>query len=261
MTVPSHPFATGIFRFLLVCLLTFVLLIGATLLIAYVIAWLRDGEWDNPQYLSMGMVCGMIVLLFVAVFHLRRDTQSMPFSQREQFVAKAKTVLQEMGYALRWQRPNAMAFRPRFHAYLFGGGIHLAVNNQEAKVTGPKVSLDIFRRCFRLLNHVQHVQLYLQEHRKFTENVIKRVELRLRLRPDQFEAVRKNIIEFLQQDAEVVCELNLLVQAENGIREDILDFRIREWLHREGIHCEIHKDLVHFAETVHPEFETEAEPH
>ena len=261
MTVPSHPFATGIFRFLLVCLLTFVLLIGATLLIAYVIAWLRDGEWDNPQYLSMGMMCGMIVLLFVAVFHLRRETQRVPFSQREQFVAKAKTVLQEMGYALRWQRPNAMAFRPRFHAYLFGGGIHLAVNNQEAKVTGPKVSLDIFRRCFRLLNHVQHVQLYLQEHRKFTENMIKRVELRLRLGPDQFEAVRKNIIEFLQQDAEVVCELNLLVQAENGIREDILDFRIREWLHRQGIPCEIHKDLVHFAETVHPEFETQAGPH
>src|SRR5262249_51925399 len=101
----------------------------------------------------------------------------------------------------------------------------------------------------------------LQEHRKFTENLIKRVELRLRLGPDQFEAVRKNIIEFLQQDAEVVCELNLLVQGENGIREDILEFRIREWLHREGIHCEIHKDLAHFAETVPPEFEPEAGPH
>jgi hypothetical protein len=261
MTVPSRPLITGIIRFLLVSLLTFILLIGATLLIACVIAWLRNGEWNSPQYLSMGMVCVMIVLLFVAVFHLRRETQRVPFSQREQFVAKAKTVLQEMGYALRWQRSNAMAFRPRFHEYLFGGGIHLAVHNQEARVTGPKVSLDIFRRCFRLLNHVQHVQLRLQENRKLTENVIKRLELRLRLGPDQFEAVRKNIIEFLQQDAEVVCELNLLVQGEKGIREDILDFRIREWLHREGIHCEIHKDLVHFAETVHPEFETEAGPH
>jgi hypothetical protein len=85
--------------------------------------------------------------------------------------------------------------------------------------------------------------------------------LRLRLGPDQFEAVRKNIIEFLQQDAEVVCELNLLVQAENGIREDILDFRIREWLHRQGIHCEIHKDLVQFVGTVHPDFETQARAH
>jgi hypothetical protein len=261
MTVPSRPLATGIIRFLLVCLLTSVLLIGAILFISYLIAWFGNGEGNSPQYLSMGMVCGMIVLLFVAVFHLRRETQSMPFSQREQFVAKAKTVLQEMGYALCWQRPNALAFRPRFHAYLFGGGIHLTVDNLEAKVTGPKVSLDIFRRCFRLLNHVQHVHHYLQEHRKFTDNVIKRVELRLRLGPDQFEAVRKNIIEFLQQDAEVVCELNLLVQGENGIREDILDFRIREWLHRQGIHCEIHKDLVQFVEAVHPELETEAGSH
>jgi hypothetical protein len=261
MILPSRMLATGIFRFLLVSLLTFVLLIGTTLLISYVIAWLRNGEWNSPQYLSIGMVCGMIVWLFVAVFHLRRETQSMPFSQREQFIVKAKTVLQEMGYALCAQQPNVLTFRPRFHSYLSGGGIQLAVENREARLTGPKVSLDIFRRCFRMLNHVQRVQLYLQEHRKFTDNVIKRVELRLRLGPDQFEGVRKNIIELLQQDAKVVCELNLLVQSDKGIRENILEFQIREWLEQQGIEFDIHKDLVQFVEVVHPELETEAASH
>jgi hypothetical protein len=76
-----------------------------------------------------------------------------------------------------------------FDGYAVGGGFHLALGNQEAKLTGPKVSLEIFRRCFRLVNHVQRVQQYLHDHRKFTDNVIKRVELQLRLRPDQFEAV------------------------------------------------------------------------
>jgi hypothetical protein len=257
MTGPSPPLATGIFRFVLVSLLAFVLLIGTTLFISILIAWMRSGAWDSPQYLSVGMVCGLIVWLFVAVFHLRRETQSMPFSQREQFIAKAKTVLQEMGYALTSHQADALTFRPRFHSYLFGGGIHLALDNHEARLTGPKVSLEIFRRCFRLLNHVQRVQFYLQEHRKFTDNVIKRVEIRLRLRSDQFEAVRKNVIELLQNEATVVCELNLLVQSENGIRENTLEFQIREWLDQQGIDCDLHKDLVQFVEVLHPELETE----
>ena len=253
MNLPSRALATGIFRFLLVSLLTIVLLIGTTLLIAFSIAWLRDGDWNSPQYLSIGMVCGLIVWLFVAVFHLRRETQSMPFSQRDQFIAKTKSVLQEMGYALTSQHAGTLTFRPRFHSYLFGGRIQLAFEGQEARLTGPKVSLEIFRRCFRVLNHVRRVQLYLQEHRKFTDNVIKRVELRLRLDPDQLQAVRKNIIGLLEKEADVVCELNLLVQSDKGIREDLLEFQVREWLQQQGIDCDIHKDLVQFVEVVHPE--------
>ncbi len=256
MASPSRTLATGAFRFLLVSLLAVVLLIGTTLSISFAIAWLQYGTWNSPQYLSIGLVCGLIVWLFIAVFHLRRETQNMPFSQRDQFIAKSKTVLQEMGYALAWQRPDALAFRPRFHSYLFGGGIHLAVDQQEAKLTGPKVSLEIFRRCFRLLNHVQRVQVYLQEHRKFTDNVIKRAELQLRLTPDQIEAVRKNVIELLEKEGRVVCELSLLVQSDNGIRENTLDFQVREWLQQQGIDCEIHKDLVQFVEVVHPDLET-----
>ena len=123
-------------------------------------------------------------------------------------------------------------------------------------MAGPKMSLEIFRRCFRLLNHVQRVQLYLQEHRKITDNVIKRAELRLRLNPDQLQAVRKNIIDLLEKEATVVCELNLLVQSERGIREDTLEFQVREWLHQQGIDCDIHKDIVQFVEVVHPEVES-----
>jgi hypothetical protein len=261
MAVPSRSLAVGVFRFVLVSLLASVLLIGTTLLIAALVAWPQDERWDSPQCLYIGFVCGLIVWLFVAVFHLRRETQHMAFSQRDQFVAKAKTVLQEMGYALTTQNASALTFRPRFHSYLFGGGIHLALESQEAKLTGPKVSLEIFRRCFRLLNHVQRVQLYLQEHRKFTDNVIKRVELQLRLRPDQFEAVRANVISLLQKEAKVICELSLLVQSDKGIRENTLDFQVREWLDQNGINCDIHKDIVQFVEVVHPDVETEAAAH
>jgi hypothetical protein len=253
MQPPSHSFATGIFRFLLVSLLTVVLLIGTTLLLAHLIAWLQLSQWNDPRNLSIGLVCGMIVWLFVAVFHLRRETQVIPFSQREPFLLKANAVLQEMGYALTSHDADALTFRPRFHSYLFGGSIHLAVADQEAKLTGPKVSLEIFRRGFRLFNHVQRVQQYLHDHRKFTDNVLKRVEVQLRCRPDEFEAVRANVIEVLQKNGEVVCELNLLVHSEKGIREDVIEFQVREWLEQQHIPCEIRKGVVQFVEVVHPE--------
>ena len=253
-----RSFATGIFRFALVTLLTFVLLAGTTLLIAYAMAWYYDETWSSPRCLSIGCVCGMIAWLFVAAFHLRRETQTMPFSHRDQFLIKAAAVLNELGYTLAARTPDVLSFRPSFQAYLFGGGIQIEAGEREAKLTGPKVSLEIFRRCFRLVNHIQRVHQYLHDHRKFTENVLKRVELQLRLDPDQLEAVRANIISLLEKEGAVVCELSLMVQSENGIREDLIEFQVREWLAQNGIDCDIHKDVVQFVEVVHPELESSA---
>ena len=257
MAVPSR-LAVGTFRFVLVTLLSFFLLTGITLGFAVLAAWPQDVSLDSPQSLSIGLVCALIVGLFVAAFHLRRETLHQQFTHKDQFAAKAKSVLQEMGYALTSQSGLVLSFRPRFHSYLFGGGIQLVLENQEAELTGPKVSLEIFRRCFRLLKHVQRVQLYLQENRKFTDNLIKRVELQMRIRPDQFEAVRENIIALLQKEAGVTCELSLHVQSDTGIREIILEFEIRDWLEQNGIECDIRKDIVQFVKVAHAEIDTEA---
>ncbi len=258
MAFNARTIATGVFRFTLVTLLTFVLLIGATLLSAHVTAWLRGGDWSSVHNLSIGCVCGMITWLFVATFHLRRETQTMPFSQRDQFFGKATAVLNEMGYTLVGRKSDALSFRPNFHSYLFGGGIQVVVAEKIAHVTGPKVSLEIFRRRFRVVNHIQRVHQYLHDHRKFTDNVLKRVELHLRLDPLQLEAVRANIIELLEKEGDIVCEVNLLVQSEQGIREDLIEFQVREWLEQNNIECEIRKDVVQFVEVVQPEFKAVA---
>src|SRR5471030_241051 len=129
MPVPSRAIAVAVFRFALVALLVVVVLTGTTLIISYLISCFRDGPWDEPQYLYTGFVCGLIVWLFVAVFHLRRETQTMQFSQREQFLAKAKSVLQEMGYALVSQQALTLIYRPKFHSYLAGGAIQLALDH------------------------------------------------------------------------------------------------------------------------------------
>ncbi len=261
MASTPRAFATAAFRFMLVGLLVIVVFGGGALMIAHGLAWWQGAPWTSPQALITGLICALIGALFVAIFHLRRETRNLTYSQREQFVAKAKSALHEMGYALVYQRANSLGFRPHFHSYLFGGGIQIALDDHEAKLTGPRVSLDLFHRCLRLMNHVQRVQLYLREHRKFTDNVLKRAELKLRLSPEKFEAVRENVISLLEKEATVVCELNLLVQSENGLRENTLEFQVREWLEQQNIDCEIHKDLVQFVEVVHPELETEAASH
>ena len=198
----------------------------------------------------------MIFWLFVAVFHLRRETQTMPFSQRDQFAAKAKTVLGEMGYVVISQRSDTLTFRPRFHSYLFGGGIHIALEEQET-VTGPRCRLNSSAAASACSTTCSASQVYLKDHRKITDNIIKRAELRLRLTPEQFEGVRRNVIQLLEKDAEIVCELNLLVQSEQGIPEDVLEFQVREWLEKQKIEVDIHKDLVQFVEVVPAEREAE----
>ena len=123
MAATSRSLTIGIFRFVLVGLLASNLLLGTTWIFAFATAWCFEGDWTSPTLLSVGAECSLIVWLFVAVFHLRGETQNVPFSQRDPFVAKVKVVLQEMGYQLTFQRADTLLFRPRFHSYLFGGSI------------------------------------------------------------------------------------------------------------------------------------------
>jgi hypothetical protein len=254
----SRPFCAGVIRFLLLALLAFGLLAGTTFFIATLIASLQHGSWDQPFSLITGLSCGLIVWLFVAIFHVRHETQRISISQREPFLGEATAILIKMGYAPSSPEPNLLLFRPRFHALLFGGGIQLTIEGHYAHLSGPKMSLEIFRQRYRLQHHVNRVQQVLQDQRKVTDNVLKRVELRLRLQPEQMEAVRDNVIALLRESGEVICEINLLCHSEQGIREDVVEFQIRGWLEQQGISCAIHKDLVQFVEVVHttPDAET-----
>lgn len=250
MIGPSRYACVCIVRFLLVSLLAFVLLAGSMILLAYGFAYLHDSDWDRPEFLVLGMFCGLIAWWFVAIFHLKHETQSLPISQQELFLVEARSILQEMGYQMVSRQADQLTFHPSFHAFLFGGGIRLEIAGHAANISGPRVSLEIFRRRYRLQHHVQRVQQVLLDQRKITDTRLKRIEVALRLKPEQFEAVRKNIVVLLQKEGEVVCELNLLVQSDEGIREEVVEFQIREWLAQQNIPCDIHKDFVQFVEVV-----------
>ena len=64
----------------------------------------------------------------------------------------------EIGYEPASKKPNEYTFRPTFHSFLFGGAIRIVIDGRVARLDGPKVSLEIFRRLYRLQHHVQRVQ-------------------------------------------------------------------------------------------------------
>src|SRR5262245_44591557 len=134
MGVASRSPFTAVFRFVLVGLLTSLLMISTTVLIAICIAGLWSGDWGDRSIMVVASVCALIVWLFIIVFHLRHETLVMPFTQREQFIAKTKTVLHEMGYVLAGQQADELTFRPRFNAYLLGGCIIVTLDLQVAKL-------------------------------------------------------------------------------------------------------------------------------
>src|ERR1051326_8130759 len=96
----SRQLYTGGFRFVLVSLLAMVFLLGMAFLVAELLAFVQDNSWNHPTNVIIGLCCGLISWLFIAVFHLRHETQNVPISQREPFLAEAATILTEMGYAL-----------------------------------------------------------------------------------------------------------------------------------------------------------------
>jgi hypothetical protein len=189
-------------------------------------------------------VCALIVWVFVAAFHLRKETLAVPAPDRERFLHDARLLLTEMGYDVKTRGPFNLSTRPRFQSLLFGGGIQIALAKNDARLTGPKVCVELLRNRLRVLSHLGVVQQALREQHRLSETLIKRAELRLRVKVEDLDEVRTNVIEVLQETADVVCERHLLAQSDVGIPESTLEFDIKQWLMQKGIETTMHKHFV-----------------
>lgn len=75
------------------------------------------------------------------------------------------------------------------------------------------------------------------------ERLLKRVELSVRLTGGQEMAAYEQIVQALAgEGAEVVCELQIMAQSEEGIRETVVE-ELREALGKRGVTPEIRKDF------------------
>jgi hypothetical protein len=62
------------------------------------------------------------------------------------------------------------------------------------------------------------------------------------------EVYRKIIAVLSREDAEVVCDINILAQSEHGIRDSMIELGVREWLRQKDIKADIHKEPLNAPE-------------
>jgi hypothetical protein len=231
-------------RLSLVVAAVLVLMIAPTLLLAELLAWSQMSE--NPlSNLALGLVCTLIAWLFVAVFHLTREKLTMAVPDRQRFLPQVRSLLEEMGYEVTVQTAEQIVTRPCFNAFLFGGGMRVQMHGKGATIYGPKISAEILRNRLRMEHHLLRIHAVLDE-RRSAEPLLKRVEICMRVKPEQIAAAQAQVIDPLAQTGAVVCEMHVLVQSEEGVPESTIEECVRPWAEQNDIDCNIHKHRAKF---------------
>lgn len=107
--------------------------------------------FSNNVSVMVGVLCGMTVWAFVALFHLKKTTVFVKFQDKPELLGKLRPKMEELGYALESDTGRVVTFSPSFQAMLFGGGITIELEGNSAKVTGPKMYVEKVQNHFRFL--------------------------------------------------------------------------------------------------------------
>lgn len=209
-------------------------------------AWWNGGDVLERHNLFVGILCGLVVWAFVTVFHIKRESQWLPIHGRGSFLDRARTQLEQLGYEISAQTDDYLVGTPSFHALLFGGTIEVRIEGRTATLAGPKVYVERLRKNLRIQSQVDQVQKSVRDtQRRQGEVLLKRVQISLRVPRKLWDDVSDEVISVLSaEDAEVVCEVNILAQSDRGVRDSAVEQLIRPWLEKHGLAAEIVKEDV-----------------
>jgi hypothetical protein len=242
MSADWARFVSAAGRILALAVVFAIVLAGTALPIAFLVSWLQAVTITHGANIYVGLVCGLIVWLFIAVFHLRKETLMLPLIDRSAFVEQVNTALGELGYDLKVQTKTSLWFKPAFRSFLLGGGVQVFIENDAGRITGPRVCLEVIRRRMRIRNHLDSVPQAIQEgRRRHGERLLKRVQFTVRLSGAQWQDAYLHLVEPLAREAAVICELSVLAQSEAGFPDQAVEQHVRPWLHAQEISAEIHK--------------------
>ncbi len=214
--------------------------------ISFALAWYRETEVIAAANLVPAIVCGLIASLFVLVFHLKKETAVFPIKTSSDFLDACRAALKDLDCDVAQRAENSLVSWPSFRGLLLGGHIQIQAHGSEGFITGPRLIVDILRSRLRLQSHIAGIEQNIRDSRvrlRQAGRTLKRVEISLRIKPNQWSAAGETLIKnLLEAGAEVCCEVHLLAHSTDGIREAVVEGPIREWLQKEQIQAEIHKD-------------------
>jgi hypothetical protein len=78
--------------------------------------------------------------------------------------------------------------------------------------------------------------------RKPADGLLKRVQVSLRLPPLRWAEVLDHLLGVLGKEDALVCEVHLLAQSAAGLRDDVIEEQVRDWLRARDIFVEIRKE-------------------
>jgi hypothetical protein len=223
---------------------------ACVLLLAFLLAYYLNTSTLDGGTLTLACLCALVIGLFLIVFHVNHETVLMPCKDRAAFLANCRSVLKDLGYDVHDQSPEELVSRPAFWAMLVGGRIYVDAVGNDMRIAGPKVFVEIVRRRLRLQSLVANVEQSLRDGRlRHGDRLLKRVQISLRVTPEHWSGVGHHVVEQLAAaGAELYCEVHVLAQSSEGIRESFVEGPLRDWLRQENIPTELHKDHVRWDE-------------
>jgi hypothetical protein len=169
--------------------------------VAFLVALLQGTSLTDPWSINLGILCGLIVWLFVAIFHIRAETIYLPVRRRGGFLDSIQQHLEELGYHVEKAEKTRLVARPGFHSYLMGGGIAVELEEAAARVSGPKLSLEMLRKRVRMDTVVGKAQQAIREsQRRQGEKLLKRVAITLRVPLECWDELYTELIEVLVKE-------------------------------------------------------------
>jgi hypothetical protein len=252
-----HPYRTGhppsVARRALV-LSTLVLLATASVVCvtALLLAWRGGAGGPTAAGALAGILCALVCLLFITVFHFRRETMALPLENRSAFLDRLRGHLEELGYVVSQPADDRLVGRPAFHALLFGGNIEARLGAERAVLTGPKVYLETLRRRLRLHTHLEQMPHTLAVVRRRQGGLLLReVSVRVQVPGELLLDVFRELAGVLTREgAAIHCDLTVRARGENGLREQVLRTCIADWLKEQEIPAEVHQEPLVPEETV-----------
>jgi hypothetical protein len=209
------------------------------------LSWVPGAPDVGSRSVPLAVLCGLVAWLFVAVFHIRRETRHLTVGDRDTFADRLTTVLNDLGYEVTRGPDGRYLSRPRFWSPLVGGRLEVVVDGPRARATGPRLFVELVRRRLRLDTHIARARQAVRDPRaRDGDRLVKRVELALRFPAAHWEAVRDEVVRALERArVEVVCQVQLLATSEAGIREQVIEHDIPARLRPLGIRLEVRKDF------------------
>ncbi len=246
--MPSTPVRLPALVLRIVVLSLPVLLIfGVTALaVTLLVAWWHDSSALDPHNLFIGILCGLVFWAFVVIFHIKRESLWLPIQGSGAFLDHARTQLEQLGYEVKAEADDYLVGTPSVQALLFGGAIEVRAEGRTGRLRGPKIYLERLHRHLRIQSQLDQVQKSVRDaQRRQGEHLLKRVQLRLRVPRKLWDDVCDEVISVLNaEDADVVCEVNILAQSDRGVRDSTIESVIRPWLQKNGLEAEIVKEDV-----------------